>query len=335
MAILVAAVAATAGLVASTSSGAARTQRTIGLIAAAGSDGFFVPVQDGGKSAAAALGDQLEITVGSDAPTQISAINSLIAQHAAAIAVDTNEGADTIKAVQPALARARAAGIPTLSYDQRYPGSVWVSPSSPAQFAHALADALATQMQQRGQFMIVPCRPAEAIVGTWLKSTKAYIARRYPHMHRVGVVYGGLGNGPAGTLRLRPLLKKHPHLRGFDFLCPSETYTGPPQLVGAGKVGKIFSVGNSGGCPPLDSPLADSVRLGSTEIVCAGDPSKLGYLTIWAADYLARGNALVPGAYEVGGPVGNVHYYSRNAELRLGQPLTITKANVDQYVGQP
>jgi hypothetical protein len=33
----------------------------------------------------------------------------------------------------------------------------------------------------------------------------------------------------------------------------------------------------------------------------------------------------------VGGPVGTVRYYSRNEELRLSQPLTITKANLDQY----
>ena len=40
-------------------------------------------------------------------------------------------------------------------------------------------------------------------------------------------------------------------------------------------------------------------------------------------------------AHDVGGPVGTVHYYRHNKELRLGQPLTITKANVDQYAGQP
>lgn len=333
IATLVAAFAATAGLLASTSSGRADTPRTLGLIVPGPGSPIADQVENGGKSAAAALGDQLAITVASDAPTQISTIKSLIRQHAAAIVVDTDQGAATVKAVLPALARARAAGIPTLSFYARYPGSVWVNDSSPSQFAHALADALASQMKQRGQFMIVPCRPAEAIVGTWLKETKPYIQRRYPRMRRVGVVYGGLGNGPAGTLVLRPLLRKHPHLRGFDFLCPSESYTGPPQLVRAHKVGKIFTGGNSGGCPPLDTPLAKSVSDGATEIVCGGDPTNLGYLTIWAADHLAAGQTLVPGAYDVGGPVGTVRYYSHNQELRLGRPLTITKANLAQYVG--
>ena len=85
----------------------------------------------------------------------------------------------------------------------------------------------------------------------------------------------------------------------------------------------------------LDDNYLTSVRLGAEEIVCEGDPAKLGYLTVWAADYLARGHTFAPGSYDVGGPVGTVRYFSHNQELRLGQPLTITKANLAQYAGQP
>lgn len=52
-----------------------------------------------------------------------------------------------------------------------------------------------------------------------------------------------------------------------------------------------------------------------------------------AANYLASGHTFAPGSYQVGGPVGTVQYFSRNEELRLGQPLTITQANIDQYAG--
>ena len=53
-----------------------------------------------------------------------------------------------------------------------------------------------------------------------------------------------------------------------------------------------------------------------------------GYLTVWAAKYLLTGHHFRPGAYHVGGPVGLVWYYAKHQELRLGQPLTITKANL-------
>jgi len=322
----------TAGVLAAGSSGARQTQRTIGLITHTGADGFFNEFETGGKSAAAALGDHLAITRVTDTPTQISTIKSLIAQHAAAIAIDTENP------VLPALARARAAGIATLSYELRSPGSVWVNQASSTQVAQALADALASQMNQRGQFVIVSClRSAGAypIVGTRLKLTKAYIQRRYPQMQRVGVAYGDLGNGDVDTHLFNRLMRAHPQLGGLIFLCPGEAYNQPPLLVQAHKVGQVFTAGNGGDCPPLDDPYLTSVRLGAEEIVCEGDPAKLGYLTVWAADYLARGHRFAPGSYDVGGPVGTVRYFSHNQELRLGQPLTITTANLAQYAGQP
>jgi ABC-type sugar transport system substrate-binding protein len=325
IAIAVAAVAATAGFLANASSGAPKAQRTIGLILEGPGNPIAPEVEKGGQAAAAALGDTLAITVTDDAS---STIDSLIAQHAAAIAVDNEQNSYD---VEQALARARQAGIRTLSFEQRYAGTTWVSQSSPTEYARALADALASQMTDRGTFIIVPCRPAEDIVSTWLHAAKKYIRHRYPHMRRVGVVYGGTGNGVRGTLPLRPLLRKHPHLRGLLFLCPSESYTGPPQLVQAHKVGKVFSAGNGADCPPLYLAYADSVLAGAAEMVCSGDPSNYGYLTIWAADHLARGGTFAPGSYDVGGPVGTVRYYSANQELRLGQPLTITKANLAQY----
>jgi len=336
IALMLVLVVVTAGVLAAGSSGARQTRRTIGLVTRQGAASFFGAVESGGQAAAAALGDDLAVTEAGtwgDAAAQISAIKSLIRQHAAAIAFATDEPA-AVKQVVPALAQARAAGIPTVSFQVPSPGSVWVNESSPAQFAHALADALASQMNQRGQFVIVSCRPAEAIVATWLKLTKAYLQRRYPQMHRVGVAYGDLGNGDVDTHMFNRLMQAHPQLRGLIFLCPGEAVIVPQQVIAAHKVGKVFSAGNGATCPPLDMGyFGRYVRLGAEEIVCLGDPAKLGYLTVWAADYLAGGHTFAPGSYDVGVPVGTVQYFSQNEELRLGQPLTITKANLAQYAG--
>jgi rhamnose transport system substrate-binding protein len=325
-----------ASVLAAGSSGARQTQRTIGLITEGGAGGFVDHFETGSKSAATALGDHLAITEANGAPAEIRTIKSLVAHHAAAIAIHPDPA--TVKQVLPALARARAAGIATLSYELRSPGSVWVNQTGPTQFARALADALASQMNQQGQFVIVSClRSAGAypIVGTFLKLTKAYIQRRYPQMHRLGVAYGDLGNGDVDTHLFNRLMRAHPQMRGLIFLCPGEADNQPPLLVQAHKVGQVFTAGNGGDCPPVDDNYLTSVRLGAEELVCEGDPAKLGYLTVWAGDYLARGHKFAPGSYDVGGPVGTVRYFSHNHELRLGQPLTITKANLAQYAGKP
>jgi ABC-type sugar transport system substrate-binding protein len=322
-----------AGALAAGSSGARQTQRTIGLMTEDGAEGFFDSFETGGRSAATSLGYDLAVARANDDSTAIDTIESLITQHAAAI-VFHSVGPSALSA----LGRARAAGIPTVSYELQFPGSVWVNQTNEALFAQALADALAAQMNQQGQFMIVSClRSAGAypIVATRLKLTSAYIHRRYPRMRRVGVAYGDLGNGAVDTHLFNRLMRAHPHLRGLIFLCPGEAYNQPPLLVEAHEVGKVFTAGNGGDCPPLDDPYLTSVRLGAEEIVCPGDPAKLGYLTIWAADFLARGHKFEPGSYDVGGPVGTVRYYTRHKELRLGQLLTITKDNVAQYAGKP
>jgi ABC-type sugar transport system substrate-binding protein len=323
-----------AGALAAGSSGAPQKPRTIGLITEGGANGFTDPFLTGGRSAAKALGDRLASSRANDTPTLIDTIRSLVARHAAAIVFHP----DNPGAGKQALARARAAGVATLSFELRSPGSVWVNQSGAPQFAQALADALASQMNQQGQFVIVSClRSAGAypIVGTWLKLTKAYIERRYPQMQRVGVAYGDLGNGDVDTDLFNRVLRAHPQLHGLIFLCPGEAYNQPPLLVRAHKVGQIFTVGNGGDCPPLDDPYLTSVRLGAEEIVCPGDPAKLGYLAVWAADRLARGHKFAQGSYDVGGPVGTVRYFSHDKELRLDQLLTISKANVDEYAGQP
>jgi rhamnose transport system substrate-binding protein len=207
-----------------------------------------------------------------------------------------------------------------------------VSQSTPDQYAQALADALSSQMAEGGQYAIVACAPHTSIVPIWLKDVEAYVPQRYPRMKRVAVAYDHTGNGD--THMFRRLITRHPHLRGMIFLCPLGSYVLPQQVIRAHKVGKVFSAGNGGDCPPLsesETPLPHYVRRGAEVIVCPGDPVKLGYLVVWAADYLARGQTFAPGSYDIGGPVGTVQYLAHDAELPLGQPLTITKANVDQY----
>jgi ABC-type sugar transport system substrate-binding protein len=326
VAIALATGALVAGLLASSSRGSAQSQRTIALLGEGPGDPVALEAAHGGQAAAAALGDTLTATVGYSSAT----IDSLIAQHVAAIIAD-NERNDY--SIDQALGRARKAGIPTLSLEDRYTNSVWVSQSSLGQYARALGDDLASQMRSRGSYMLVSCYQGDANVQTWLRALRHYMPRRFPHMYRAGVAYGDTGDGNVDKHMLRRLTRAHRHLRGLIFLCPGDASIVPPQIVQANKVGKIFSVGNGGDCPPLYIDWAHNVQAGAEEVVCAGDPTKLGYLAVWAADHLARMHTVTftPGTYDVGGPVGTVRYYRQNEELRLGQPLVINQANLAQF----
>jgi rhamnose transport system substrate-binding protein len=330
--------ACAAGLLAGPSSGSGKAQPRIGLVR--GTDnGFYDDVQEGAEAASSALGDQLVVDQSND---PAGASESLIAQDVNAIAVDPGD-----IPIDSSLQEAKAAGIATLSYRDPSNGtgsdsnphngkdSVWITQSSPTQFAHALADALAAQMGGKGRYAIVPCQPADAIVQTWFRAIKAYIPTRYPHMTRIKAVYGNdTGNAKETRMFVR-FIKKHRHLRGLIALCPTEAFVVPRAIMQAHKVGMVFASGNGGdyAYAPVDPELVADVRSGAEQLVSAGNPVKLGYLTVWAADYLASGHTFSPGRYAVGGPVGTVSYGAANQELRLGQTLTITEGNIDQFAG--
>jgi simple sugar transport system substrate-binding protein len=327
---LVAAAAAAVALVASASSGATKASLTIALVR--GTNGYYDDVQTGAKAASTALGDRLRVKVADDATTQISTIKSLIKQHVDAIAVDPT---DHPKALKPVLAQAQAAGIAALSFAGSIHGSsVSVINESASAYVHALLAALAAQMGDKGAYMVVACRPANAIVGTWLKAIEAPSPVQYAQMERVGVVYGDDSGSPQETSRFTHLIKTHQGVRGLIALCPTEAYIVPQAISRASMVGKVFAAGDGGLCPPVDPQLATYVRDGTEDLVCeGGPPSKLGYALGWAADYLAGGHTFRPGPYAVGGPVGTVHYFAPNKELRVGKPLTITQANLGRYTG--
>src|SRR5262245_42292161 len=301
------AAAAAAGLLATGSSGA--SQHTIGLVTGGG--GFFDSVQQGAQAAAAARGDQLTV-LNADDTGQSSAIKSLIAEHVDAIAVDPDDAA----AVKPALAQAHAAGIATLSFEQAVPGSVWVSQSGAAQYAQALADALASQMGRKGQYAIVGQQGQFPIANQWQRLIKSYVAKQYPRMKLIKVVRGTGAGDKYEVATVKQFMAAHRKLRGLVGVTPPEGYMVAEAIIRAHKIGKVFAAGNGGGCPPVGDPLQRSfVSRGAEQLVCAGDTVKLGYLTVWAADYLATSHTFAPGSYEVGGPIGTVDYFAANQEL--------------------
>lgn len=318
-----------AGAVTSTSSGAASRTYTVAYAAAqplAGNRRVEAIVR-GGRAAAKALGVRY-IAVGSG-DTE-SDVLSLIARHVDAVAT---EGYDpTMTSI---LAHARAAGILVLSSgdDVDAKRSVWINFSSPSAYAEAMADALASQVKGRGDYAIAGQPGQFPIANEWTRLLVKYVARTYPKMRLDGMVEGADVNGTPEPSKLERFMAAHPKLRGFIGIVPRAAYAVAVAITEAHKLGKVFSAGNGGGAltTSFGAPLAPFVRSGATELVYVGDQNKLGYLTVWAAHYLLTGHRFKPGAYDVGGPIGLVWYHATRQELRLGQPLTITKANVDVY----
>ena len=160
----------------------------------------------------------------------------------------------------------------------------------------------------------------------------AYVRTAYPNM-KLAAIVRGTGAGDQGEIdSVTSFVSAHPNLKGLIGITPTEAYMAADAIIATHKIGQVFSAGNGGGS--FDDLLPGFVRRGAAEIVYVSNPVKLGYLTVWAANYLLTGHHFKWGAYQVGGPIGLVRYYANHRELRLGQPLTITKANVELYANK-
>ena len=313
-------------------SNAAHRQYTVAFA----TDGTSAPrvqaIARGGRSAAKRLGVHFILAgprISGPGDGLVLTLRSLIARRVDAIAT---EGFDP--QMKPTLAKVRAAGIKLIASGDDIAGkrALWVSHCSPVEYAQALADALASQIKGHGEYAIVRQPGQFPIADQWQSLIEAYVAKAYPNMHLDGVLEGSDVNGTPEPAKVESFMAAHPDLKGLIAVVPRGAYAVAQAITETGKVGKVFSADNGGGS--FGSPLPGYVRNGVAEIVFASDPVKLGYLTVWATHYLLTGHHFKPGAYQAGGRIGLVWYYAKHRELRLGRPLTITKANVDLYANK-
>jgi rhamnose transport system substrate-binding protein len=315
--------AAVAAALAARPSGAAHRPYTVAWV------NFYIPaLAKGGREAAGRLGVRYIAKESNDGePGAIELYKSMIARHVDAI---LSGGYDP--ALKPVFRKVRKAGILLIASgdDIAGPRDLWVGPSDPIAYGHALADALASQIHGKGEYAILRERGEFPIADKWAKIVQAYVPRAYPHMKLDGVLTETGAGGENEVNSIKSYMAAHPNLVGLIGIAPTEAWCEADAITQAGRIGQVFSAGNAGG-GLAGTPQAGWVRSGATEVVLTANQNTLGYLTVWAANYLLSGHHFRPGAYHVGGPVGLVWYYAKHQELRLGQPLTITKSNVDRY----
>jgi ABC-type sugar transport system substrate-binding protein len=326
------AVTAVAAAPATSQRGAARKTVTVAFATDATSSPRVKAIAGGGRSAAKRLGVRFILAgpaYGGPPGEVVSTFQSLIARHVDAIATE-----GYIPELKPILAKVRRAGITLIASgdDIAARRALWIGQSAPLAYAEALADALASQIKGTGEYAIVRQPGQFPIADEWQHLVAAYVAKAYPKMHLDGVVEGSDPTGTPEPEKVEGFMASHPKLVGFVAVVPRGAYAVAEAIEKTGKVGKVFSAANGGGS--FSSPLPSFVRSGVAELVYGADPAKLGYLTVWAADYLLTGHRFKPGAYQVGGPIGLVRYYARRQELRLGQPLTIDRTNADRYANR-
>jgi rhamnose transport system substrate-binding protein len=286
--------------------------------------GYFNAMQAGGNAAAKDLNVTFDYEgpTTADAAAQVQIIKQLIAKHVDAIAVAPDDPA----VVGPALQQAEAQGIKVFTADTDAPSSVrevFVNQALSDEIGNATIDALADAMGQQGEWAIDSCGPAAQNLNSWIAVEKGRAAQKYPNMKFVTTIYSGedIAKSVADT---KDLITSHPTLKGVIGQCSTSAPGTAKAITDLGKIGKVYATGIG-----VPSAMKEYVKSGAVKSFVLWDPTKLGYLTVWAGIQLVKGQSF--SASNNVPTIGNVTYNAADKMLVLGPPITFNKDNVDQY----
>src|SRR4051812_44151334 len=287
---------------------------------------YFEAMNEGGKKAAAALGNVEWLYQGptqADAAAQADIVRSYIQQKVNTLIVAPNDP----DSMAPLLQQAKDAGIHVATSDTDAPNSVreaFVNQASVEGIGQGLTDALMKAMGGKGKYAIASCGQTAENLNAWIKVQKEYTASKYPQAQIVDVVYAGEDQAKA-TQMATDLMNAHPDLTGFVGECTSSAPGVAQAVRDAGKIGKVFTVGL--GTPQSMAPYLED---GSSSASILWDVEHLGYLTAWAGVQLA-GDKKFEATNDVSKDITGVTYDDSTKVLLLGPPLRITKDNAGDF----
>jgi rhamnose transport system substrate-binding protein len=286
---------------------------------------YFEAMNTGGKKAAQELGIDWIYKGGTtaDPGAQTEIVKSLIQQRVDVLVVAPNDP----DSLAPILQDAKKQGIHVMTSDTDAPNSpreLFVNQATPDGLGRSITDSLMQKMGGKGKYAIVSCGQTAANLNSWIAVQKKYTAQKYPGAQIIGTVYAGEDEAKA-TSMAKDLMNAHPDLKGLVGECTTSAPGVAKAVREAGRIGKTYTVGV--GTPQSMKPyLAD----GSSSSAILWDVEQLGYLTAWSAAQVGKGTALKD-TNKVNDKLQAVQYFGGQKMVLLGDPLLITKANVDDY----
>jgi rhamnose transport system substrate-binding protein len=287
---------------------------------------YFNACQKGAQEAAGELSG-VELTYNGPAEDQSerqsAMVDTWITNRFNAIAVACNDPDQ----ISSSLARARDEGIAVITWDadanpEASKRQFFVNQVDAKSIAKALVDEMAEQVKE-GDVAVVSSSATAPNQSVWLKEMEAYAAANHPKLKVVATEYAG-ENQVESRKKAESILKAYPSVKGI-YGMTSVAFPGAAQAVeAAGKKGQVAVVGL--GTPNDMKPF---VKNGVVKTVILWNPVDLGYLTVYVANAVAKGE-LQPGATSFkAGRLGEKKI--ENNVVLLGDPMEFNAENIDQF----
>lgn len=258
---------------------------------------------------------------------QVSLIESLIPKRPTVIGIDPNSE----QAVEGALARAKAAGIITVSQEAPSLASsdFDLEAFNNATYGAQMMDTLAACMGGKGQYASFVGNLTAASHMAWAAAELSEAKAKYPGITRVTGPVVTQEESSVAYQETKQLLATYPNIKGFLGSATTDVPGIAQAVTQAGLAGKVCIVGTSE--PVLSKTYVDN---GTVYAIYAWDASLTGQATMNAALMLAEGkkvgtgtNLGVPGYTDIQpcGAGATAQCYMGNAILKM------TKQNIGNY----
>ena len=288
---------------------------------------YFTSCAEGAQAAADELGDVVLIYDGptDGSPEKAAAMIELwILKGVDVIAVSPNDPA----VVGPAMERARAKGIKVVTWDADADADArefFINQATAQDIGFALVDVMVQDLGGSGvtgDVAIITAALTAANQTEWIKHMRVRL-KDYPGLKLVATKPAGENQALALSIA-KDLMKAYPDLKGI-FAISSAAFPGAAEAVKqAGRVGEVMVTGLS---PP--NSMRACVKDGTVKSVILWNTKDLGYLTVYAARALVKGDLKPGDTTFIAGRLGERKIEGDN--IMLGDMLIFTIENIDDF----
>jgi Ribose/xylose/arabinose/galactoside ABC-type transport systems, permease components len=295
----------------------------VAMMPKAKGDPYFVSCHQGAEEAAQELGVDLlwDGPTDLDPAKQNEVVEAWITKGVDVIAVSVENQAG----ISTVLRKAREKGIKVITWDadaEKDARDFLINQATPQGIGYTLTDEAARIMNNKGEFAIITASLSAANQNEWIKNIKERLAAKYPEMKLVAI-QPSEGDRDRAFAETQTVLKVYPNVKVIMAIA-APAVPGAAEAVKQSGRADVKVTGLS--LPNMNKPY---VKAGVVESVVLWNTIDLGYLTVYAADALSKGN-LKRGDHELNaGRLGKIEV--ANDEVRLGAPFIFNKDNIDRF----
>ena len=295
----------------------------VGMMPKAKGDPYFVSCHQGAEEAAKELGVDLlwDGPTDLDPAKQNEIVEAWITKGVDVIAVSVENQA----AISTVLRKAREKGIKVVTWDadsEKDARDFLINQATPQGIGYTLTDEAARMMNGKGEFAIITASLSAANQNEWIKHIKARLAEKYPDLKLVAI-QPSEGDRDRAFSETQTVLKVYPNVKVIMAIA-APAVPGAAEAVKQSGRNDVKVTGLS--LPNMNKPY---VKAGVVESVVLWNTVDLGYLTVYAANALSRGQLKRGDREFAAGRLNKIEV--ADDEVRLGAPFIFNKTNIDRF----